>query len=160
MQKAIEIFKNALELEVQAELFYEKAAELTNDDESRMVFLELADMEDGHAHHIVARFKNTAFGEMFDADEWLDEVEREDNKILDVMAVDLIAQGDMKAILKHAIRMEEDARDSYKRLSERFSDPDDIAYCSDLADEEQKHVNSLLQLLRSIDMDPDDRPEL
>jgi rubrerythrin len=160
MEKAIEIFKNALELEIQAELFYDKAAELTKDDESRMVFLELADMEDGHAHHIVERFKHTEFGKMFDADKWLLEVEREDNKILDVEAVDLIAQGDMKEILKYAITMEESARDSYKRLSEKFTDPDDVAYCSDLAEEEQKHINSLLQLLRSIDMDPEDRPEL
>jgi rubrerythrin len=160
MEKAIEIFKNALELEVQAELFYEKAAELTNDDESRMVFLELADMEDGHAHHIVERFKDTDFGKMFDADGWLVEVEREDNKILDVEAVDVIAQGDMKAILKYAISMEEEARDSYQRLSESFTDPDDVAYCADLAEEEQKHVNSLRDLLRSIDMDPEDRPVL
>ncbi len=160
MEKAIEIFKNALELEVQAELFYEKASELTKDDESRMVFLELADMEDGHAHRIVERFKDTDFGKMFDADSWLEEVEREDNKILDVEAIDVIAQGDMKAILKYAIRMEEDARDNYKRLAERFTDPDDIAYCSDLAEEEQKHVNSLHDLLRSIDMDPEERPVL
>ncbi len=160
MEKAIEIFKNALEIEVQSELFYEKASELTNDDESRMVFLELADMEDGHAHHIVERFKHTDFGKMFDADAWLKEVEREDEKILDVVATNVIAQGDMKEILKYAISMEESARDSYKRLSEKFTDPDDVAYCSDLAEEEQKHVSSLLQLLRSIDMDPEDRPEL
>jgi rubrerythrin len=160
MEKAIEIFKNALELEVQAELFYEKASELTDDDESRMVFLELADMEDGHAHQIVERFKHTDFGKLFDADAWLKEVEREDNKILDVVAVDVIAQGDMKAILKYAIKMEEDARDNYQRLAETFTDPDDVAYCSDLAQEEQRHVASLLDLVRSIDMDPEDRPVL
>lgn len=160
MEKAIEIFKNALELEVQAELFYEKASELTDDDESRMVFLELADMEDGHAHQIVNRFKHTDFGKLFDADAWLKEVEREDDKILDVVAVDVIAQGDMKAILKYAIKMEEDARDNYQRLAETFTDPDDVAYCADLAEEEQKHVNSLLDLVRSIDMDPEDRPVL
>ena len=160
MEKAIEIFKNALELEVQAELFYEKASELTDDDESRMVFLELADMEDGHAHQIVNRFKDTDFGRLFDADAWLKEVEREDDKILDVVAVDVIAQGDMKAILKYAIKMEEDARDNYQRLAETFTDPDDVAYCADLAQEEQKHVNSLLDLVRSIDMDPEERPVL
>jgi rubrerythrin len=125
-----------------------------------MVFLELADMEDGHAHQIVERFKHTDFGKMFDADAWLQEVEREDNKILDVVAIDVIAQGDMKAILKNAIKMEEDARDNYQRLAETFTDPDDVAYCSDLAQEEQRHVASLMQLVQSIDMDIEDRPEL
>ncbi|MCP4127131.1 MAG: ferritin family protein [Gammaproteobacteria bacterium] len=160
MEKAIEIFKNALELEVEAEIFYEKAAEVTDDDESRMVFLELSDMEDGHAHRILERFKNTPFGQSFDADNWLEELERVSEKNMEVKVSDLIDQGDMRAILKSAIKMEEEARDNYQRLSERFNDPDDVAYCADLANEEQKHVNSLTQLLRSIDMDPDDRPEL
>ncbi len=160
MEKAIEIFKNALELEVEAEIFYEKAAEVTDDDESRMVFLELSDMEDGHAHRIIERFKNTPFGQSFDADNWLEELERVSEKNMEVKVSDLIDQGDMRAILESAIKMEEKARDNYKRLSERFNYPDDIAYCADLANEEQKHVNSLIQLLRSIDMDPEDRPEL
>ncbi len=160
MEKAIEIFKNALELEVNAEIFYEKAAEITDDDESRMVFLELSDMEDGHAHRIIERFKNTPFGQAFDADSWLKELETTSEKNMEVKVSDLINQGDMRAILESAIKMEEEARDNYKRLSEKFSDPDDIAYCSDLANEEQKHVNSLMQLLRSIDMEPEDRPEL
>jgi rubrerythrin len=160
MEKAIEIFKNALELEVQAEIFYEKAAEIADDDESRMVFLELSDMEDGHARRIVEQFKKTSFGQQFDADNWLQELERESGKTLDMQAGELIAQSNMREILRYAIRMETTARDNYKHLCERFSDSDDIAYCSDLADEEQQHINSLTQLLRSIDMDPEDRPRL
>ncbi len=160
MEKAIEIFKNALEMEVQAEIFYEKAAEVTEDDESRMVFLELSNMEDGHARKIVERFKETEFGRAFDADKWLAEVEREDDKILNVEIGDLFAQGDMRAILESAVKMEEKARDNYKSLSERFSDPDDIAYCSDLAAEEQSHINAIMRLLNSIDMEPEERPDL
>jgi len=160
MEKAIEIFKNALEMEVEAEIFYEKAAEITDDDESRMVFLELSDMEDGHAHRIVERFKSTSFGQLFDAESWLKEVEDEGSKTIEVKVTDLVNQGDMRAILKAAIKMEEEARDNYKRLAESFTDPEDVAYCNDLAAEEQQHVNSLTQLVRSIDMDPEERPEL
>lgn len=160
MEKAIEIFKNALELEVQAEIFYEKAAEITDDGESRMIFLELSDMEDNLARRIVERFKKTSFGKEFDADSWLKELELESGKTLDMKAGELITQSDMREILKYAINMEKTARDNYKRLSERFTDPEDIAYCSDLANEEQKHINSLTRLLRSIDMDPEERPRL
>ncbi len=160
MEKAIEIFKNALELEVQAEIFYEKAAEIAEDDESRMVFLELSDMEDDHARRIVERFKRTSFGKMFDADSWLHELEQESGKTLDMRAGEIIAKSNMREILKYAIQMETTARDNYKSLCERFSDSEDIEYCSDLADEEQKHINSLTQLLSSIDMDPEDRPRL
>ncbi len=160
MEKAIEIFKNALELEVQAEIFYEKAAEIADDDESRMVFLELSDMEDDHARRIVKRFKQTSFGKIFDADSWLHELEQESGQTLDMQAGELIAKSNMREILKYAIQMETTARDNYKSLCERFSDSEDIAYCSDLANEEQKHINSLTQLLHSIDMDPEDRPRL
>ncbi len=160
MEKAIEIFKNALELEVQAEIFYEKAAEITEDGESRMIFLELSDMEDSHARRIVERFKKTSFGKEFDADSWLNELERESSKTLDMQAGELITQSDMRGILKHAINMEKNARDNYKRLAERFSDPEDIEYCTDLANVEQKHINSLVRLLNSIDMDPEERPRL
>jgi rubrerythrin len=160
MEKAIEIFKNALELEVQAELFYEKAAEITNNDESRMVFLELADMEDGHAHRIVERFKDTPFGQAFDADAWLQELERETAKNLPMEANELVTSGDMRAVLDFAVKMEEDARDSYQHLADIFTDPDDKAYLTDLANEEQQHVNAVLQLRHSLDMDAEERPDL
>ncbi len=159
MEKAIEIFKNALELEVEAEAFYEKAAELTDNDESRMVFLELAGMEDNHAHHIVERFKDTAFGQAFDADGWLKELEEASAK-LSVEVTELITSGDMKAVLDFALKMEQEARDSYQHLSEIFTDAEDKAYCADLAKEEQEHINAITQLRRSLDMDPDERPDL
>ncbi len=41
MQKATKILKSALYNEVKSQTFYSKAADNTNDDESRMVFLEL-----------------------------------------------------------------------------------------------------------------------
>jgi rubrerythrin len=160
MEKAIEIFKNALELEVQAELFYEKAAEMTTDDESRMVFLELTDMEDGHAHRIVERFKDTDFGKLFDADAWLQELEEETAKNLPLEANELVTSGNMRAVLDFALKMEEDARDSYQHLAEIFTDPDDKAYCTDLANEEQEHINAIMQLRQSLDMDVEERPDL
>jgi rubrerythrin len=160
MEKAIEIFKNALALEVEAELFYEKAAEMTKDDESRMVFLELADMEDGHAHRIVDRFKDTAFGKAFDADAWLQELEKESAKNLPMETNELVASGDMRAVLDFAVQLENDARDSYQHLAEIFTDPDDKAYCTDLAAEEQKHANAVQQLRHSLDMDEEERPDL
>lgn len=159
MEKAIEIFKNALELEVQAEIFYEKAAETTDNDETRMVFLELADMEGGHARHIVERFKDTDFGKLFDADAWLNELETETAKLpIEIDA--LITNGEMRAVLDFALKMETEARDSYQHLSEIFTDTDDRAYCADLAQEEQEHINAITQLRSSLDMEPEERPDL
>jgi rubrerythrin len=159
MEKAIEIFKNALELEVEAGVFYEKAAEMTSDDESRMVFFELAGMEDNHAHLIVERFKDTDFGKLFDADSWLKELEVESQK-LSIEATELITTGDMRAVLDFALKMEEEARDSYQHLSEIFTDAEDKAYCADLAKEEQGHINAIMQLRQSLDMDIEERPDL
>lgn len=160
MQKAIEIFKNALEQEVRSGIFYEKAAEIASDDEARMVFLELADMEGGHARRIVERFKNTDFGDAFAAEAWLEELERESADTIRMEADDLIAKGSMRDVLKFAIQIEEVARDSYQRLCDSFTDPDDKEFCGMLANEEQGHINAITQLLHSLDMDPDERPDL
>lgn len=160
MKKALEIFKNALEQEVRSGVFYEKASEVAADDEARMVFLELADLEGGHTRRIVEKFKNTDFGNDFETEAWLEELERESMNDIQMEADDVVAKGSMRDVLKYALQIEEVARDSYQRLCDAFSDPEDKEFCGMLAGEEQGHINEITRLLRSLDMDEDERPEL
>ena len=160
MKKALEILKNALEQEVRSGVFYEKAAEVAQDDEARMVFLELADMEGGHTRRIVEQFKNTDFGDTFETEAWLEELERESIDDIRMEADDVVAKGDMRDVLKYAVQIEEVAKNSYQRLCDTFTDPDDREFCGMLANEEQGHLNEINRLLQSLDMDEDERPEL
>jgi rubrerythrin len=160
MKKAVEIFKHALEQEVRSGVFYEKAAEVAKDDEARMVFLELSDMEGGHVRRIVERFKDADFEDSFAAEDWLDELERESMDTIQMETDDVVAKGNMRDVLKYALQIEVASQNSYQRLCDAFSDPEDKEFCGMLADEEQGHIKEINRLLQSLDMDEDERPEL
>lgn len=160
MQSAVEILKTAIENEIRSEVFYTKASELTQDDESRMVFIELAGLEDNHARHLAERFKGEAAKGQLDLDAFVDEVGRRADQMLSVDETRLITEGSMAEVLEFAVGQEERARDNYRSLAAQLEDPADRAFCEALAEEEQLHAERLLQLRRSIDMDPDERPDL
>lgn len=138
MRTAAEILKAAIEHEVKAGVFYNKAAELTNNDESRMVFLELIGMEDDHAKELVNMVKTSAFAVEFDAQAYLDELEENAENSVTVEETDLIKNGDMKAVLTMAIEMEEKATKNYEDLAASYTDPHVIGYCKKLAEEEEE----------------------
>lgn len=160
MEKAIEILRNAIEHEVCAEVFYQKASQITDDDESRMVFLELSQMEDGHARQLALRFSETPLASQFDPMGYLREVESEAEVRMSPEENAVIRHGNMVEVLDFAIRQEKRARDNYRGLAEYFTDPEDRAYCEELARAEQQHVERLYALRDSLGMDPEERPDL
>lgn len=160
MEKAIEILKNAIEHEVCAGMFYQKAALITRNDESRMVFLELSQMEEGHAQRLAARFSVTGIAAQFDPVAYLNELEAEAEELLTVEENAVIQGGDMAQVLEYAIRQEERARDSYRALAGHFADPEDCGYCRELAQAEQQHLERLTRLRNSLEMDMEERPDL
>ena len=160
MQRTIELLKNAIEAEVRAELFYTKAAELTSDDESRMVFIELSGLEDDHARHLVKWFNRPPISEHTDLQAFLDETEKGADSLLEVDKMPLATGGNMREVLDFAIHQEKKARDNYSALLSSMSDAEDCAFCTELVTEEQAHADRLIQLRNSLDMDSDDRPGL
>ena len=157
MQKTIELLKTAIEAEVRSQAFYAKAAELTNDDESRMVFIELADMEEGHAQHLADRFNKGEIARHGDLQSFLDQL-GEGEDLIDVEITPFVKDAPIHKVLEFAIRQEEKARDNYLALAERLTDEEDVAYCQTLVTEEEEHAARLQQLLLSLDMDEAERP--
>lgn len=160
MQDAIQFFKDALSNEVKAAALYEQAAESTRDDESRMLFLKLADMEDGHARVLANKVKNAPCGQGFDVDGYLKELESTVNPTLSAAEQEIINKGTIRQVLELAIAHEEKARDTYKSLADEAVDVDVKTYCLEMVKEEQEHVTSLTNMLSSIDMPPEERPGL
>lgn len=160
MEKAEEILNNAIKHELHAEIFYSKAAELTENDESRMVFLELSGLEDDHSRRLVERFEKSPLARHIDLRAHLDETEAEMKHRLTLEETDLIRHGDMAAVLDFAIAREQEARDNYQALALSLEDGDDCDFCTEMAKEEQRHVDILTQLRRSLDMEPEERPDL
>jgi rubrerythrin len=160
MEKVVDVLKLAIGNEIKAKVFYGKASEITQQGESQMVFLELTEMEDQHARRLVDHFGDLLSREGHDAAEQLRRSEAETEKTLSVEETALIRNGDMRAVIQFAIGMEERARDTYQDLARRFERADARTFCEDLAAEEQRHYDTLSQLLIAIDMPMDERPAL
>lgn len=160
MQTATDVLKTALFNEVKAGAFYQKAAEMTKNDNSRMIFLELANMEDDHATELIRKTEGQPCTQGFDPEAYLRELERSIELTLTVQETELLENGDMRAILELAIAMEGKARDTYLNLASQASSDEVRAFCKGMAKEEDSHVRRIETLLTSLDMDEDDRPGL
>ena len=160
MKKIVDVVKHAIANEVRAKVFYDKASQLTQDGESQMVFLELTEMENGHAQLLVDRFGATLKREGVDAAAHLAALEADTERTLGVEGTDLITRGEMRAVIEFAIGMEAKARDSYLALREQLNDAALKALCDDLAQQEQQHFDLLSDLRVNVDTPIDERPAL
>jgi rubrerythrin len=160
MGTANDVLKNALANEVKAAAFYTLASETTPDDQTRMLFLELAGLEEDHARVFLEKAEGTELLDGFDAGAYLKELE--ENMHVDAKSShgSLLESGDMEAVLDFAIGMEAHARDTYQVMATMVENPSIKKYCQVLADEEEGHRKMLEQARTSIDMAEADRPAL
>ncbi len=160
MQAAIQFFKDALRHEVKASAFYNKAAEITRDDESRMLYLKLAGMEDDHANQLLEKVKQAPCGQAFDVDAYVRELDNSAESIILPAEMTLIETGTMRQVLELAISLEHQACKNYENLANQTTDFEVKAHCQEAVKEEHGHVRDLTNLLNSLDMSDDDRPGL
>jgi rubrerythrin len=160
MEKVVDIVKHAIENEVKAKAFYAQASQITTEGESQMVFLELTEMESGHAQLLVDRFGTLLGDEGLDATAFLNDVEARIALSPGVRESELLTRGEMRPVIEFAIAMEAAARDSYNALGARLTDTGLKLICDDLAGEEQKHFDLLSDLRKSVDTPIDERPAL
>jgi len=160
MQETVEILKSALYNEVRSRIFYSKAADITNDDESRMLFLDLTSKEEDHAQLIIKRLEGTPYAREFDPQKYLKELESSLDNILSGNETESLQSADIKKVLEIAIKMEKRARDTYLNLEKKISSPEVKTMCHELANEEKEHLNSVTTMLLSLDMGEEERPAL
>ncbi|MBF0271075.1 MAG: ferritin family protein [Magnetococcales bacterium] len=160
METVTDLIKQALRNEIHASAFFAKAAEMTKDDESRMLFLELGGMEDNHADTFVAKLKDSTCGQDMDLPAYLKELERSSGPVMTAEELAIIENGDARTVLRLAIDLETKAGQTYAKLADEIVDMDVKAYCLDLVRQENIHASALTKHLRSLDMEEEDRPGL
>jgi rubrerythrin len=160
MKDVVDLLKHAIENEVRAMAFYVSASEISNEGESQMVFLELIDMEKGHAQLLVDRFGAYLAEQGVDAAAFLAELEANVDRALDEKEQALLEDAEMGPVVDFAIRMEESARANYLELAKRFTDAALIDLSRELAAEEQGHYDMLSRLRTSMETPPEERPAL
>lgn len=160
MSAAVDVLKEALRNEARAAAFYELAAEVTQDDESRMLFLEMVDFEEGHARTLVERVGGSATFKGFDAAAYVKELESSVETTLKRTETDVIVNGTIRQVLELAIKMEQRAQETYETLAAHAENEEVESLCRDQAREEEQHARALHRMLGSLDMDEEDRPGL
>lgn len=160
MQATVKLLKAVLTHEVKSEVFYNRAAEITKNDESRMLFLELAGMEEDHIRNLISKIKGTPWPQEFNPEAYVKELESSMESIISVEETEILQNGDMKAVLELAIGMEKEAYKTYLELEEKAASQEVKDYSREFSREEQKHMDSLTSLRSSLDMDEEDRSSL
>jgi len=160
MDSVVDVIKHAIENEVRAKTFYAKAADIAEDGESHMVFIELIDMEDLHARRLVEGFGSVLADDGVDGAAFLAGLEADVEKTLVNEQIELLKNAEIRPVLDFAIQMEANARDAYLGLKDRLDTNHLKALCQQLADEEQAHFDQLTEARSGVDTPPDERPML
>lgn len=160
MEKTVDIVRLAIENEVRTRVYYAQAAQMASQGESQMVFLELTDMESGHAKLLADRFGPLLQANGTDPRLFLQQLETTIVNAPSGREAALIEHGEMRPVIDFAIGLEVRARDAYRALGKGLTDPDLQALCEMLAKEEQKHHDTLSVLRVSVDTEFEDRPAL
>jgi len=116
MKSIIELIKKAIEHEVKASAFYDKAAEMTQDDEARMVFLELVDIEDGHCNDLIQMFAESGPMSEFDIKGYYENLMDSVETHIANKELKTIKNGGLHDVLRMAVKFEQTAVDTYTRL--------------------------------------------
>jgi len=160
MPTLIEAAKKALYNEVRSEVFYRLAAEVANRDDTRVLFMELGDLEGDHARELADRITGLALTPPFDAKAYLDDLEENVAVLVPPEDEQTVRGGNLKAVLKLAKRLEVESRDVYRRLAKYTDEPSVKAFCADLAELEERHFQEIHKLELSLDMAEEARPAL
>jgi rubrerythrin len=160
MQKTTELFKTALEVEIKSTLFYAKAAEVTQDDSARMVFLELSNFEDGHIKRIVEVARRHNLGDQDELKRFIDQMEEDAGTILSTDESALLDVGDIDAIFKFAVNMETKSKQAYVDLAAHCDNQDFRGFCKEMIAEETKHASQLEHERQSLQLEMEDRAPL
>lgn len=158
-EETIKLFKKAIASEIMAGAFYTQASETTQNDEARMIFLELASLEDDHAQELVNAFQKDVEKTVFDAQGYLDTLLKQETPV-NTEQSNTILNGTGKEVLSMAIDLERAAKELYDRLADEVVQPEMKRFCLELSKEEGKHLQQLTDLLDSLDMDPSERSAL
>jgi rubrerythrin len=160
MTDLIDVFKKALADEVKAAVFYKLAAETTEDDQARMVFLDLVGMEENHAKELISKVEGTSLLEGWNAEAYLRELESTTSITIFEDIAPIVRRGDTKTILELARNMEVKARQNYETLATESKEKSLRDFFSDMVNEENSHIKQMDFLLLSLDIDEQDKPGL
>ncbi len=145
-----ELITIAWSLEDGSRLFYDGAAGLTADNESKQLFRTLAEAEARHKENILDTYRMTT-GNNIDAvlveKAALKGVMESGAQVQDVIALLQERGGGLKDILEVSMQIEVNALDLYIKMSRKIKEKNAVKILGSLIDEEKRHLLRLGNLL-------------
>jgi rubrerythrin len=160
MSNLVDVFKQALRNETKARAFYRLASEVTHNDESRMLFIELAGFEESHARQLVDMAHGLRFEDAWDADAYLDELESQTHASIPDHEIHAILDSDMAKVLRLAREMELNSLTAYRTLADGVSDGKIREYFTKLAEQESYHLAEVDRMALALEMEDSERAAL
>ena len=160
MAISIKTVQRAILSEVESQAFYRFASDLADRDDTRMLFLELADLEVDHARDLARRVSEPPLNLDFDALGYVEKMENRVSGTLSPADEKTVRDGDAGAVLSLARRREAKARDIYRELAQEADDPAMQAFCEELSFVEQSHLDQVGKLAAALSMPNSERPSL
>ena len=150
-EKALDILKSALLLELRGRSFYTKAADSANDPDVKEFFENLAEDEASHIQMLSEQYRSYKKGGAFTP------LEREthDESVATAVLSDnlkkrIAGAGFESAAISAAMGMEERAVSLYSQRASEASDPEEKALYDWLAKWETQHLESLAKIEREV----------
>jgi len=160
MSDLVDIFKKALRNEVKARAFYRLASEVTHNDETRMLFIELAGFEENHAAELVKMAQHVRFAEGWDPEGYLDDLESHTHASVSDHELSAVLNGDLGTVLEIARQMEQDSMSAYRSLADGADHDQARAYFTKLAEQESGHLLEVERMALALTMSDADRAAL
>jgi len=138
----MDIFKFAMQMELDGKSFYEKGAAATDDNNLKQIFLTLAEEEQRH-YNI---FKKISEGEMDAAEDFTKNrgktIATAKNLFQKMTEAgqDTLPGDDIKAVWKEAIGIEEKSEKMYRDEAAKEKNPERKSILNRIADEEKNHI--------------------
>jgi rubrerythrin len=160
MTEVIDAVKLALKNEIRTELFFRRAAELTERDDSRMVFAELAELEEQHVEQLAGRISGSSLSDGFDAPAYVARLEETMGTSISADDAFAVRSGDVKTVIRLAEAREANVRDDLLFLAREADDTGVKILYTALSQLEDEHLDELKRMELAIDMPDSERPSL
>ena len=138
----MDIYKFAMQMELDGKAFYEKGAAATDDENLKQIFLTLAEEEQRH-YNI---FKRISEGEMDAAEDFTNKrgktIATTKNLFQKMTEAgqETLPGDDIQAVWKEAIGIEEKSEKMYREHANKEKNPERKAILNRIADEEKNHI--------------------
>ncbi|MEJ5166666.1 MAG: ferritin family protein [Thermoanaerobaculia bacterium] len=148
-----ELIEYALKREVFSKRIYEKILGMVEDNEAKMIIIELANFEASHIQDFSVALEREIRREKINVSEFLKECEEAPLEIPELFKEKDLEKADLPFILNLAKKMEKEMASFYKDLSKQIDNPHISETADKLSIQEMEHIKYIKRAQEILNLD-------